>query len=44
MNQGVSKTNIKKLQEFLIKKQNEVHNSKSNNKPAPISTGKPRTT
>jgi hypothetical protein len=43
MNQGVSKKNLEKLQQFLIKKQNEIHNVKPNNQQARNNTAKPRT-
>jgi hypothetical protein len=43
MNNGVSKKNIEKLKQFLTQKQNEVHNTKSNNKSTRSSTAKPRT-
>ncbi len=43
MNQGTSKKNIVKLQQFIIKNQNEIHNVKPNNQQTRDNTAKPRT-
>jgi hypothetical protein len=43
MNQGTSKKNIVKLQQFIIKNQNEIHNVKPNNQSTRDNSAKPRT-
>ena len=43
MNQGTSKKNIVKLQQFIIKNQNEIHNVKPNHQQVRSNTAKPRT-